>query len=144
MKLAASVLVGFGFALAGCGLGDELSGDGDAPPAPPPPPASCNIELRVDPPLPVADPSTRIRVTATVLGNSVVTRFGWSVSLDTADVAFAFAQDNPDEIEFQAPRAGVYHIEIDLDGTNLLCDSVALDIPVRAPGAKVSRVRLRV
>jgi hypothetical protein len=137
--------------VTGCSIGSPTSdgfppgGDAPSPPTSPPPPVvdpSCGLELRFDPPLPVADPSSTIRVS--VLGDGHGGVVNWDVTLNGGEVPFSYVQPDHTSIELVAASPGIYVIALEVNDSNLACTHASRTLNVRAAGAKLSHLRLRV
>lgn len=133
----------FALALVGCGFG---SVDGASSPPGAPPPVSdpkCAIEFRFDPPLPVADPTSTIRVS--VVGSARdVAPFRWSVTLGSTNVELTDLQPDHASVAFAALLPGVYTIALQIADSDVGCTRASRALNVRAAGAKLSHLRLRV
>ena len=142
MKLALLAL-----ALAGCSFGVDGAnappGGDAAPPAPPGSGDPCRLELRFDPPLPVADPTSKIRVS--VVGDTRTFEIvRWSVTLGATTIELDDLQPDHGFVEFAALLPGVYAITLQISDSALGCTRASRTLNVRAPGAKLSHLRLRV
>ena len=121
MKRAALTLA---LALVGCGIGNPDSAGVSPPGAPPPPPPpvldpNCGVEFRFDPPVPIANPTTKIRVSA--VGDARSAAVGWSVTLGATTIAVSDVQPDHAVIEFAAITPGVYTISLQLADSQVGC-----------------------
>jgi hypothetical protein len=138
--VALSRLFVLAFALSGCSIGgidSQVSGDGGDG-------VDCGLSLGFDPAVPIAGPTTTIRVSAVVHGAPGVLGYDWRVGLAGAAVELTFAQDDHSAIEFRAATPGTYEVNLDVSGSSSYCSSAHLPINVLAPGAYSHFVRLRV
>ncbi|MEO7736042.1 MAG: hypothetical protein ABIY55_34110, partial [Kofleriaceae bacterium] len=139
-------LVLLALALAGCSTGADGASPppgGGAPPPPPPADPACQLELRFDPPLPVADPASTIQVS--VVGDPRnITVLRWSVMIGATNIELSDLQSDHGLIEFAALVPGVYTIALQLSDSQAGCTRASRTLNVRAPGAKLSHLRMRV
>lgn len=136
------VVIALAFALSGCAAGFDaaVNGDdgGDGAGAP------CGISVAFDPAVPIAGPTTTIRIRAVVPGVSGVLGYTWHVEHAGAAVELTFAQDDHSAIDVRAPTPGTYDVDLEVTGSASLCSHARVPINVRAPGAYSEPLRLRV
>jgi hypothetical protein len=103
-------------------------------------PTGCAISI--DPIDPVASPVLPIRAYTTVLNESGLVTFTWTVSFGSTPVPFTEQAADGSQIGFVAPTQGIYRIRVDI--TNAPgCFSAERTVNVAAPGANADVFRLR-
>ncbi len=131
--------------LAGCGIG--AAKNLGAPPADAGGAGSssgCEVGLSSSPTPSIADPTTKIRVSALVAGALGVFSYEWHVQLDSTAVTVTPAQADNSAIDFYAPVPGAYEVSLTVTGSSSPCSTATLPINVGAPGARSERLRLHV
>ena len=135
--LALLACAGLAAAAAACGAGNAGDDDGvdaatgmDA--------AGCTALVSYEPNAPTA-PAT-IVARGDVYGASGVITYTWIVRRGGADVAFTPLDPDSRDIQFDAPAAGVYEVELWVGGS---CAPYRGAVNVTQPGANTRAVRLR-
>ncbi len=132
--------------VAGCSATDFNTGSGpvDAPTTSSDAAPGCNVFLMFDPVQPEA--GNPVRATSTIDGFFGVPVYQWSVirDADNTPVTFMDAQPDHSAISFTADLAGVYDVDLQVDGGTGFCPTAQSQLNVLAPGGNVVPYRLRV
>jgi hypothetical protein len=105
--------------------------------------ASCSTFVTFDPASPIASPTTVVRANAVAQGAVGVIDYSWSVTFQSASVAFSLAQADGSAISFPAPVPGIYTVRLDI-GSASSCPTALAPLNVVAPGAKQLQLRLQI
>lgn len=118
----------------GVGLSDGGTGTNDSFPA------GCRLSF--SPTLPEANAVMPIRVTVDPEAGGVFT-FSWNVMRNGQPIAYTVESSTGDAIDFYAPVAGIYDVNVSITGSYTPCPYVAESVTVAAPGANQNFYRLR-
>lgn len=133
-SLAALVAISFviaALAMAGCSMGAQDS----AP--------QCTVVVHYNPDAPRPSATVPVRAIATVHDYDGIARYQWRVLRGEIEVPFSPADPDDSMIEFFAPDAGVYRVELNVSsGTS--CPMYTGDVNVLPEGARPSQYRLRI